>query len=170
MAKELTRELIRAGALPADDMQNSIKDIHACLMELNAKEGTRASRAGPGMETQADGVDWKKSMSRHAITCLECGGAFKQLSDRHFRQHDLNSRSYREKYEIPKSQSLAAKETTARRKKIVWQIRPWEKTTTYLQRQGQQPGAAVKRTKRRSTASRSPRRKQGRSQDAARNG
>ena len=47
-------------------------------------------------------VDWRKSITKHAMTCLECGHAFKQLSIRHLRQHGLDTRSYRIKYGIPR--------------------------------------------------------------------
>jgi len=168
MAKDLTLALIGAGVLAAEDMQASIREIHGCLMQLKAQEDARAIRFGPNRSAQASGVDWKKSITRHAITCLECGVSFKQLSNRHFRQHDLDSRSYRDKYGIPRSQSLAAKETTARRKQIVQENRPWEKTATYLQSQGQHHGAAVKRADQPSSSARPTRRKAARKKAAAR--
>ena len=127
MAKELTLALIEAGALAADNMPASIREIHACLMQLKAKEEAGAGGIGPDSAVQAGVVDWRKSITKHAITCLECGVSFKQLSNRHFRQHGLDSRAYRDKYGIPRSQSLAARETTARRKQIVQESRPWEK-------------------------------------------
>jgi predicted transcriptional regulator len=71
-------------------------------------------------------VDWKSSITRHSIRCLECGETFKQLSLRHLRIHDLDPRSYRTKYNIPRSQSLSARDVTARRRELAQQIRPWE--------------------------------------------
>jgi predicted transcriptional regulator len=80
-----------------------------------------------GAEAAPEPVDWKRSMTRHTITCMECGAAFKQLSVRHLRDHDLEPRAYRVKYGILRTQPLAAKDTTAMRKRIVQQTRPWEK-------------------------------------------
>jgi predicted transcriptional regulator len=57
---------------------------------------------------------------------------FKQLSVRHLKEHNLDARSYRAKYGIPRAQPLSAKDTTAMRKKIVQQSRPWEKAPTYM--------------------------------------
>lgn len=51
---------------------------------------------------------------------------FKQLSLRHLRIHDLDPRSYRTKYNIPRSQAVSAREVTARRRELAQQIRPWE--------------------------------------------
>jgi predicted transcriptional regulator len=78
-------------------------------------------------------VDWKRSITRNRVVCLECGAEFKQLSARHLGQHGLNGRTYREKYGIPRTQALAAKATTAARKKIVQQIRPWEKAPRFVE-------------------------------------
>jgi hypothetical protein len=47
----------------------------------------------------------------------------------------LDGRSYRAKYGIPRIQPLAAKETTARRKQIAQETRPWEKAPIYRQAQ-----------------------------------
>ena len=80
-------------------------------------------------------VDWRKSISKHVITCLECGLAMKQLSIRHLRMHGLDGRSYRMKYAIPTSQPLAARSTTDRRRQVVRQTRPWEKAPTYIKGQ-----------------------------------
>jgi predicted transcriptional regulator len=168
MAKDLTLALIGAGALAAEDLQASIREIHACLMQLKAKEEAGAGGVGLDPTARAGEVNWRKSITRHAITCLECGVSFKQLSNRHFRQHDLDSRSYRDKYGIPRSQSLAAKETTARRKQIVQENRPWEKTATYLRIHDQQQGAAVKRADQPSSSARPTRRKAARKKAAAR--
>ena len=87
-------------------------------------------------------MDWRKSITRHTVTCLECGQPFKQLSHRHLQEHELDGRSYRMKYGIPRTQPLAAKTTTARRRELVQGIRPWEQTPTYLKGQARNGHAA----------------------------
>jgi predicted transcriptional regulator len=79
--------------------------------------------------------NWKKSIKKYTIECLVCGAAFKQLSVRHLKEHGLDARSYRVRYGIPRTQPLSAKDTTAMRKKIVQQSRPWEKAPTYIKAQ-----------------------------------
>ncbi len=75
-------------------------------------------------------MDWKSSIHKHTVTCLECGVAFRQLSARHLRTHDLNPRSYRVKYGMPGTQTLSAREVTARRRELAQQIRPWEQAAS----------------------------------------
>jgi predicted transcriptional regulator len=84
------------------------------------------------------------------VTCLECGASFKQLSVRHLKEHALDGQSYRIKYGIPRTQALAAKETTSKRKEIVQRTRLWEKAPTFVkaQKKAQKAVAPRKRTAR----------------------
>ena len=108
----------------------------------------RAVRSAP--------VNWKKSITKHAVACLECGASFKQLSRRHLKAHDLDLRAYRAKYGIPRRQPLAANAVTRRRKQLVQQSRPWEKAPTYLKAQARQAAAEARATTTRRTRTRPP--------------
>src|SRR5262249_39564519 len=93
-------------------------------------------------------VNWKKSITRRHVTCLECGANFKQLSVRHLKNHGLDGTGYRIKHGIPRTQPLAAKETTTIRKEIVQRSRPWEKAPTCLKAQEKAQKAGAQRKKR----------------------
>ena len=129
MAKELTRTLVVTGNLSAEEMQDALHKTHATLSALKGQEEMSAAPAVSVAESSP--VDWRKSIRKHATTCLECEQAFKQLSRRHLMTHGLDPRSYRMKYGIPQSQPLTASATTERRRQVVQAIRPWEKTLTY---------------------------------------
>ena len=132
MAKDLVMAQIQAGALPVEDMQHELQKTYASLMELKEIEDTGSMSPVLSTASLSERLDWRKSITKHAITCMECGSSYKQLSVRHLREHDLDARSYRTKYGIPRNQPLSAKETTAMRKKIVQKSRPWEKAPTYI--------------------------------------
>jgi predicted transcriptional regulator len=136
MAKDLTLALIENDLLTPEDMRQQLAKTHASLLELKAREDNilegKAGREGQ-IESTSVPPDWKKSIKKYAVTCLVCGQTFKQLSARHLRQHDLDPRTYRQQFGIPRTQALSAKETTAMRRHIVQQSRPWEKAPTYLQ-------------------------------------
>src|SRR5262249_51374814 len=102
-------------------------------------------------ETPPAPVNWKKSITKHHVTCLECGAGFKQLSVRHLRDHGLDTRSYRAKYSMPQSQPLSARSVTAVRKEIVERTRLWEKAPTYLKAQ-EKKQEKMKGTQRKKTA------------------
>ncbi len=141
MAKELTVAQVTAGQLSPDGMQEALQQTYASLMTLKAQEETGATST---VETPPAPVDWRKSISRLTITCLECGATSKQLSRRHLQDHGLDGRSYRVKYGIPRTQALAARETTAMRRKITQQVKPWEKTPRFMKAQEEKAAVAKK--------------------------
>lgn len=143
MAKDLVMAMIQAGALAPEDMQKELQKTHGSLLDLKSKEEAGEGNGVAGMMSEngvrasgPDQIDWKKSIKKYTIECLVCGASFKQLSVRHLRNHDLDPRSYRQRFGIPRTQPLSAKDTTAMRKKIVQQSRPWEKAPTYVKARG----------------------------------
>src|SRR5882672_7315265 len=110
MAKDLVLAQIQAKTLPPDDMHQALQHTHTSLLALKAQEDAHGSVAIATPATPPERVHWRKSITKHTVTCLECGASFKQLSVRHLKEHGLDGRSYRVKYGIPRIQSLAAKE------------------------------------------------------------
>jgi predicted transcriptional regulator len=133
LAKELTLALIETGNVAPEDMQETLQKTYATLTALKAQEESGVFAPAPVSETVP--VDWRKSITKHAVTCLACGRAFKQLSLRHLGMHGLDSGSYRTRYGIPRTQPLSARDTTARRRQVVQEIRPWEKAPHFLHAQ-----------------------------------
>jgi predicted transcriptional regulator len=132
MAKDLVMAQIAAHRLSPDEMHQALQHTYASLQALKAQEDAGSSVAMTTSETPPEPVSWKKSITKYTVTCLECGASLKQLSVRHLKDHGLDGRSYREKYGIPRTHPLAAKETTALRKVIVQRSKPWEKAPTYV--------------------------------------
>jgi predicted transcriptional regulator len=133
MAKDLTRTLVESGRLSAEDLQHTLQSTYSTLAALKAQEEAGTSPSMPGAEPPP--VDWRKSITRHAVTCLVCGDTFKQLSIRHLSMHGLDTRSYRTQYGIPRTQPLSARSTTQRRRQVAQTLRPWERTSTYRKAQ-----------------------------------
>jgi predicted transcriptional regulator len=129
MTTDLTRTLVETGHLSAEDMRDALQSTYALFATLKAQEeaGTRT----PLPDAPTPPVDWRQSLTRQTVTCLECGDTFKQLSNRHLKIHGLDTRSYRTKYGIPRTQPLAARTTTERRRLIAQETRPWEQAPRY---------------------------------------
>jgi predicted transcriptional regulator len=144
MAKDLTRSLVETGKLSPEDMQDTLQKTHATLSALKVQEEMGTTPAASVAESSS--VDWRKSITRHTVTCLECGQVFMQLSIRHLGIHGLDSRSYRIKYGIPLTQPLAARSTTERRRQVAQEVRLWEKAPMY--RKAQQRKTTPKKTAR----------------------
>ena len=132
MAKDLVMTQITAGQLPPEAMQQALQQTYASLMALKAQEETGI--VSPVQVPEA-APDWRKSIAKRTVTCLECGASFKQLSRRHLQDHGLDGRLYRAKYGIPRTQPLSARSVTAMRKTIAQRVRPWEKAPRYLEAQ-----------------------------------
>jgi len=135
MAKDLVLAQIQAKTLPPEDMHQALQQTYASLQTLKAQEDANGSVAAVTLETLPEPVHWRKSITKHHVACLECRANFKQLSVRHLKEHGLDGKAYRIKYGIPRTQSLAAKEITSRRKEIVQRSRPWEKAPTFVKAQ-----------------------------------
>jgi predicted transcriptional regulator len=147
MTKDLVLAQIEAHRLSPDEMHTALEQTYTSLLALQAQEDANGTVAVAPPETPAAPINWRKSITKHTVTCLECGQPFKQLSVRHLRDHELDGRSYRAKYGIPRTQPLSAKETTSRRKEIVQRSRPWEKAPTYLKAHEKAEQAVAQKTR-----------------------
>ncbi len=83
MAKDLVTAQITAGQMSPDTMQEALQKTYTSLMALKAQEETGTISPVQGAEAARAPGDWRKSISRLTITCLECGAIYKQLSKRH---------------------------------------------------------------------------------------
>jgi predicted transcriptional regulator len=147
MAKDLILAQIQAQKLSPEDMHTALQQTYSSLLALQAQEDANGLVAVATPETQPEPGHWKKSITKHTVSCLACGASFKQLSVRHLREHGLDARSYRAKYGIPPHQPLSARAVTAIRKQIVQTTRPWEKAPTYLRAQEKTAQAVAQQTK-----------------------
>ena len=134
IAKDLVLVQMQARKLLPDDMHQALQQTYASLKALKAQEDVNG-RVAVGTPATPKPVDWRKSITKHGVTCLECRASFRQLSVRHLKEHGLDGRSYRIKYGIPRTQPLAAKETPLKRKEIVQSSRPSEKAPTFVKAQ-----------------------------------
>jgi predicted transcriptional regulator len=130
IATTLVKTQIEVGMVFPEGVNETIRQTFETLRTLKAQEEKGHAIPLPAVENQP--TDWRKSITKSSITCLECGRVVKQLTVRHLLTRGLDSQSYRLKYGIPPSQALAARETTRRRQQIVQEIKPWEKSPAYL--------------------------------------
>src|SRR5215471_21636704 len=146
MAKDLVLAQIEAHRLTPEEMHQALQQTYASLQALKMQEDTHGSVPVATPAIAPKPVDWRKSLTKYQVTCLECGQAYKQLSVRHLKEHGLDGRSYRIKYGIPRAQPLSAKATTSRRKEIVQRSKPWEKAPTFRKAQEKAPEAVAQKT------------------------
>lgn len=130
MTKALVLAQIEVQHVTPDNLQTVLHSTYEALHQLQAKKADDNDAREPRLKEDTSNLnapDWKKTITKHAIVCLECGESFKQLSRRHLQRHGFDSRAYRRKYGIPREQPLSARVVTARRRQLAKSIRPWEK-------------------------------------------
>ena len=147
MAKDLVLAQIRVHSLSPEDMHAALQDTYSSLLALQAQEASHGPDAVQIPATPPEPINWRKSITKQAVTCLACGARFRQLSTRHLQKHGLDARSYRRKYGIPPRQPLSARAVTALRKQIVQRSRPWEKAPTYVKAHEPETQAAAAPTR-----------------------
>jgi predicted transcriptional regulator len=149
MTKELVVAQIRTDNMSPEDVHESTRQIFESMLGLKSREESERPVSVPG--TAPAPVDWRQSITRHTITCLECGAHLKQLSGRHLRLHGLNARSYRRKFGIPETQPLSARATAAKRRQIAAEVKPWEQSPAYKKAQEERTATAKKAGRKKGT-------------------
>ena len=83
MAKDLVLAQIEAQRLSPEAMHQALQHTYASLQALKTQEDAHGSVAVATPKTPSKPVHWRKSITKHRVTCLACGASFKQLSVRH---------------------------------------------------------------------------------------
>ncbi len=135
MAKDLVQAQTQNGAVEPEKMIELLKSTVEGLTELSTQSSNPTGPGAGDNATPKESMDWRHSIKKNSILCLEFGQEFKQLSARHLKKYGLTPKSYRQKYGIPMSQPLSAKSVTKRRQQLAQRIRPWEKAPTYRKSQ-----------------------------------
>ena len=87
-----------------------------------------------GVEAEPAPMDPKKSIRKNEVICLECGKEFKQLGNRHLKEHGLDAKEYRKKYGFKARQPLAAKSLSKKRSKTAKALGLGERLQEALQK------------------------------------
>jgi predicted transcriptional regulator len=115
----MSAEIVAAQAshtpLAPDEIAESLRRIFGTLKDIQT--------LGNGLELEeAVSRDPQSSIQRNQVICLECGKAFKLLSNRHLALHSLTPREYKQKHGIRMTQALSARTLSTRRRKLAKEL------------------------------------------------
>lgn len=115
---EMAAEIIAAHAsttpMSKDELIVELNEVHSALAALEKGETVETTEA----EENAPAVSRKKAFGKDKIYCMICGKGFKTLS-RHLKtSHEMTASEYRKQFDIPRSQSLAAKNYSESRRQM----------------------------------------------------
>ncbi len=97
-----------------DEIFAELTELHSTLSALERGEVPASAVEA----TNEPVVTRKKAFGKDKIYCMICGKGFKTLS-RHLRTaHDMTPKDYRKQFDIPRSQSLAARSYSESRRQM----------------------------------------------------
>ncbi len=114
MAVELATAQASHSTMSAEDMETYLTKTFQTLKNLKTMEEGDLEN----IEAIAEpALDPKKSILKNKVICLECGREFKILTSKHLlKEHNMDSKEYRQKYGFSSRQSLAARVLSAQRR------------------------------------------------------
>lgn len=115
---EMAAEIVAAHAsttnMTKEELVAELKDLYTVLNDL--EQGECATAAAD--EEQGPAVSRKKAFGKDKVFCMICGKGFKTLA-RHLKtSHEMTASEYRKQFDIPRSQSLAAKNYSEKRRQM----------------------------------------------------
>ncbi|MGE3540832.1 MAG: MucR family transcriptional regulator [Candidatus Tectimicrobiota bacterium] len=102
-------------AMSSDDLVDSLRRVFQTLQEVQQIGDIVEPENGSARDPQT-------SIQRNQVLCLECGKAFKLLSNRHLALHGLTPRAYKHKHGIRMTQALSARTLSTRRRKLAKEL------------------------------------------------
>lgn len=112
MAKDLVEAQATSRSMSTEEVVVSLTEIHKALKGLASGEEAAA------VDENAPAVTRKKAFGRDKVFCMICGEGMKTLA-RHLRtKHEITPSDYRKQFDIPRSQPLAAKNYSEKRRQM----------------------------------------------------
>ena len=114
---EMAAEIVAAHAsttpMSKEELMEELAQVHSALSALEKGQELDASVAA-----EEPAISRKKAFGKDKITCMICGKSMKTLA-RHLKtSHDMKPSEYRKKFDIPRSQPLAAKNYSESRRQM----------------------------------------------------
>lgn len=115
MASEIVSAHASTSPMSKEELIKELAEVHSALEALEKGENV-AAEAGEGEEQPA--VSMRKAFGKKQVFCMICGKGMKTLA-RHLKTaHEMTPREYRQKFGIPGSQTLAARDYSEARRQM----------------------------------------------------
>ena len=123
IASEIVQAQVSLTSMTAADIASSLRQVFGTLCELQKGEAggielaPTAEVAGEAPTEEKPVLSPANSIQNDKVICLECGAAFKQLTQKHLVSHGMSAKEYRKKYGFTMRTPLAAKSVSKARSK-----------------------------------------------------
>lgn len=114
MAADIVASHASTTKMTKEELVTELSEVYIALNNLEKGEVEQDG----GAEESGPAVSRKKAFGKDNIYCMICGKGFKTLS-RHLKtSHEMSASEYRKQFDIPRSQSLAAKNYSDKRRQM----------------------------------------------------
>ena len=114
MAADIVASHASTTKMTKEELVTELSEVYIALNNLEKGEVEQ----DVGAEESRPAVSRKKAFGKDNIYCMICGKGFKTLS-RHLKtSHEMSASEYRKQFDIPRSQSLAAKNYSDKRRQM----------------------------------------------------
>lgn len=114
MAADIIAAHASTTPMTKEELIVELTELHATLTALEKGEALETEESSDSEPA----ISLKKAFGKDTIYCMICGKGFKTLS-RHLKtSHDMTAGEYRKKFNVPRGQSLAAKNYSESRRQM----------------------------------------------------
>lgn len=114
MAVELVSAHASTSNMSKEELIAELSEVHAALAALEKGEAVDTADSAE----QGPAVSRKKAFGKDKVICMICGKGMKTLA-RHLKTaHDMTPGQYRKQFDIPRTQSLAARSYSESRRQM----------------------------------------------------
>jgi predicted transcriptional regulator len=116
MATEIVSAHASTSSLSREELIAELKDVYGLLSRL---EKTETTAFGEAKEAEAGpAVSLRKAFGKDQVTCMICGKKMKTLARHLGSAHDMKPGSYRKEFGILRTQPLAARNYSEKRRQM----------------------------------------------------
>ena len=116
MATDIVSSHATTTPMTKDELIAEINSVYSALSSL--EKGEVVQGEGQDVAESGPAVSKRKAFGRSKIYCMICGKGFTTLKRHLATAHEMTPREYRDQFDIPTSQPLAAKNYSEQRKQM----------------------------------------------------
>ena len=116
MATDIVSSHATTTPMSKDELIAEINSVYSALNSLEKGEAVATEEQEHGQTEPA--ISKRKAFGKSKVYCMICGKGFTTLKRHLSSAHEMTPKEYRDQFDIPSSQSLAAKNYSEQRKQM----------------------------------------------------
>lgn len=120
LAVSLVKERDEFRRMNVSEVMDELRRVYGNMLQLTSMDASSvisAIESAKGTGVDPSTVE-NKGIGDDFVTCLECGQKFRQLTYKHLLEHNLTVDAYKQKYGIPRRQSLSSLNLSSKRSEM----------------------------------------------------